>query len=405
MQGTDLTPLHLRGVHIANFQSLQDVDLELGPITIITGDNSKGKSALVRALQAVAFNRAGADFITRWIVCAECGTRSFLPPDRVRQSIDDIEIACEKCAKEVRVKVHQEKDTSITFRMGTGQTVTWTKGQKGGASVDVDGDVITRAKNEWPPELAAIFGMRELELGTFKARLQFQDQFARPFMLGSATGGQAAAVLCSVSRIDKVVDAIGLARTDVREAERLATGLEAEAERLQAELDQLPDYAALLFRAEALQAAETENAAAVQRLDEARGLVATVTRHKAFTVRWMALDLPARTDALATAAAALAELAGLAATVRTRTPQTRIDVAGLHERIDTFLAGVTALGEVGAAVADVRRLRETEASAAGFLENARVAAVAADAAVEAALAEYVERGVCPTCGQELPRAN
>lgn len=354
-------PLHIRGVHIEGFQSLRDVDLDLGPITIIRGDNSKGKSAIIRALQAAAFNRAGDSFITR-----------------------------------------NEKQAAVTLRMGSGQVVTWTKGRKGGASVDVDGEIITRAKNEWPPELAAILGMREMQLDTFRARLQFQDQFAAPFLIGSATGGQAAKVLANISRLDLVVAALALARGEHREAEQTAKAAEAEADALQVELDAMPDYAALLVRAEALQAANTDVEAAVARLDEATVLSGRVAKHEAFNVRWLAYDLPARSAALTAGMVELAELAALANTVRTKTPLTRIDVTGLKKRIDAFLVEVAALAQVGAAAAEVGRLRGTVDISTRRLENARTEVEHADAVLAAALAEFADRNVCPTCGQELP---
>lgn len=52
-------------VTIRHFQSLVDVDLELGPLTIIEGRSSSGKSALMRAIRAAASNVRGPAVITR----------------------------------------------------------------------------------------------------------------------------------------------------------------------------------------------------------------------------------------------------------------------------------------------------------------------------------------------------
>lgn len=55
----------LEQVTIRNWQSLVNVDLLLGRFTAIVGPSSSGKSALMRALRAVASNVSGTDKITR----------------------------------------------------------------------------------------------------------------------------------------------------------------------------------------------------------------------------------------------------------------------------------------------------------------------------------------------------
>lgn len=55
----------IESVRIKNFQSLQDIDLELGKFTVIVGASSSGKSALTRAIKAVASNALDSDYITR----------------------------------------------------------------------------------------------------------------------------------------------------------------------------------------------------------------------------------------------------------------------------------------------------------------------------------------------------
>jgi predicted ATPase len=55
----------IESVQTHNFQSLQDVNLELGKFTVIVGASSSGKSALTRALKAVASNALDSDNITR----------------------------------------------------------------------------------------------------------------------------------------------------------------------------------------------------------------------------------------------------------------------------------------------------------------------------------------------------
>lgn len=51
-------------IHIQNFQSLRNVELELSPFTVIVGATDSGKSATFRAIRTLISNQRGADFIT-----------------------------------------------------------------------------------------------------------------------------------------------------------------------------------------------------------------------------------------------------------------------------------------------------------------------------------------------------
>jgi DNA repair ATPase RecN len=53
----------LQSISCKNFQSLQDVEIELGKFTVIVGASSSGKSALIRAVRAIADNSLNPDNI------------------------------------------------------------------------------------------------------------------------------------------------------------------------------------------------------------------------------------------------------------------------------------------------------------------------------------------------------
>lgn len=53
----------LQSIYCKNFQSLKDVELELGKFTVIVGASSSGKSAFIRALRAIADNALHSDNI------------------------------------------------------------------------------------------------------------------------------------------------------------------------------------------------------------------------------------------------------------------------------------------------------------------------------------------------------
>lgn len=52
-------------IKVSNFQSLRQADLRLGRFTVIVGQTSSGKSALVRALRMVTSNARGNAFVSR----------------------------------------------------------------------------------------------------------------------------------------------------------------------------------------------------------------------------------------------------------------------------------------------------------------------------------------------------
>lgn len=55
----------IQSIKVINFQSLHDVELELGKFTVIVGPSSSGKSALIRAMRAATSNALHSDYITR----------------------------------------------------------------------------------------------------------------------------------------------------------------------------------------------------------------------------------------------------------------------------------------------------------------------------------------------------
>src|SRR3990167_4522098 len=55
----------LKHLYVADYQSIEEADIELKPFTVIVGDNRSGKTALLRALRALVFNQSGSGFIRR----------------------------------------------------------------------------------------------------------------------------------------------------------------------------------------------------------------------------------------------------------------------------------------------------------------------------------------------------
>src|SRR3990167_8742126 len=155
----------LRRVVVHDFQSLADVDMEVGALTVVLGATNAGKSAVVRALQAALFNWSGGAFVR------------------------------EGAAEATVDLVFDER------------TLLWRKPRKGGAVYYIQptygspGLVVSRAGKDLPPEITELTGVREIECEGARAKLQVDAQFDQPFLL-AGTGGQAARLLARVSKLD-----------------------------------------------------------------------------------------------------------------------------------------------------------------------------------------------------------
>jgi len=133
-------------LHIKNFQNIEQAEIEVSGVTLLVGNNNQGKSAIVRALLAALFNRAGKGFIRD-------GSR--------------------KCT--VGVEIEAEPDFPAL-------TLTWTKTGKAGGSYIVNGETYSKLGREVPQPIPDA-GIKEIKVGTQKARLQFWGQWEPPFLV------------------------------------------------------------------------------------------------------------------------------------------------------------------------------------------------------------------------------
>lgn len=85
----------LKRLKIRNYESLVDADLEFSKFTVLVGKSSSGKSAILRALVALASNERGTKSIT-------LGTSSYC----ISAEVDDATLVLEK-GKETRYKIVQ----------------------------------------------------------------------------------------------------------------------------------------------------------------------------------------------------------------------------------------------------------------------------------------------------------
>lgn len=208
-------------VQVTNFQSLKSIDLRFGRYTVIVGPSSSGKTALMRALRAVASNVRGTHVITR---------------GQTRMAVT------------VHTGEHQvtlERDqTAARYRIANGTR----------------DESYTKLAGAVPADVTA--ALRIDPVPTNGTSVNFAGQFDGPYLLGES-GANVARALGSLTNVDTILEA---AREANRRRNLAAADLrtrEADLKRVTVEAQQ---YAGLPQRLGALVKAEVvaEQAQALQ---------------------------------------------------------------------------------------------------------------------------------------------
>lgn len=159
-------------VQIRNFQSLVDLDLELGPLTVILGESNSGKSALLRALRGVASNITGTGVITRGRNTAEISVDVDGPDGRPYR---------------VTLEYSKTKATGWFYTITDLET---------GASQDY-----TKLNRGVPEAVTKLLRIAPIKPGI--TSLNLTDQFDPPFLL-KASGADVARVLGELTNVDTI---------------------------------------------------------------------------------------------------------------------------------------------------------------------------------------------------------
>lgn len=184
----------LTHVLIENFQAAEEVDIELGKLTVITGPTNAGKSAVIRALRLLAENARGSSFIRHG-------------------------------QKTCRVSLVDDSGLGVAIARGKGQDA---------YVLDVLGEqkTFTKLGGQVPDEVAELLALGELN---------FAGQLDRPFLLDES-GGAVARILGRLTNLDLVFEA-------AREASRRRAGVTRDLARAEREIESLAaevtQYAAL----------------------------------------------------------------------------------------------------------------------------------------------------------------
>jgi DNA repair exonuclease SbcCD ATPase subunit len=213
---------------VRGYQSLSDIELELGRVTVITGPSDSGKSALIRALEDAAFNTGSPDILT---VLDQIRA----PQATVEFGLDDgVKLLWSRTAK-----------TSGYVLDQTG---------KGGAS-----ETFTKMNKAVPENVSDALGIREVQIDsgsgpTSWARLQFVGQFDQPFLVVDRGGVAAARILGRLTGIHIFAEASKLARQEGLEIAERRRNLDEQIAGAQQEADALASVEAEIAELERLAA-------------------------------------------------------------------------------------------------------------------------------------------------------
>lgn len=240
----------LQSVAIRNFQSLKNVDIELGDLTVIVGASSSGKTALMRALKALASNVRGSSFITQG-------------------------------AKKASISAHTANGVITLERSEAGGTYKLTQNGEDKIFTKLGGavpDEITRALNLQP-------------ITTESSSINFAGQFDRPYLLDDS-GATVARVLGELTNVSTIFAAVREANRRRSSASSTLKTRKGDFEELKSQAQRFRDLPA---QQEAIKAAEEayERASDLQgRLTRLEQMIDTVETAELLLARTVIPEVP-----------------------------------------------------------------------------------------------------------------
>lgn len=161
-------------IRVRNFQSIEDAEIEVAGLTVVTGQNNSGKTATVRAVRGVFENPGGDAF--------------------VRYGADAL---------------------SVHLDFGDAD-VTWSKGPKVKPTYVIGGKTIHPGRAV-PDEVASL-GVVPVRAGAGEVWPQIAPQFTGQVFLLDLPGSAIAEVVSDVDRVSKLTEALRYADSDKRSA-------------------------------------------------------------------------------------------------------------------------------------------------------------------------------------------
>lgn len=162
---------------IRNFQSLESVDFVIDGLTVVTGANNAGKSAVMRAIRGLFQNSRNAKQFVR----------------------------------------HGASQSDVLLDLGD-HTVRWEKSEKINRYT-VDGKVLDKVGAGVPPEVSAL-GVQPVRVGDLTLWPQIADQFTGQMFLIDQPGSVVAEAISDTERVAKLNGALRSAESDRRSVQQ-----------------------------------------------------------------------------------------------------------------------------------------------------------------------------------------
>lgn len=161
-------------IRVQNFQSIEDSEIEVSGLTVITGTNNGGKSALHRAVFGAVTNARGTKFVR-----------------------------------------HGKDQCTVTLTFGDGRTLVWEKGEKIN-SYTVDGKTLNKVGAGAPPPEVQALGIVPIEAAGRELWPQFAHQFTGQVFLLDQPGSVLAESIADVTRVGVLNEALRNTQSDRR---------------------------------------------------------------------------------------------------------------------------------------------------------------------------------------------
>ena len=253
-------------VHIQNYQSIEDANLEISGLTIIVGQNNTGKSAIMRALRGPFMNTNGNGYI-RHDATRMC----------VRHDFSDGE------------SIQWEKVGEIP-----------TKGKNKGKLSKIKANYIINGQEfnevgQSVPEEALKLGVHPIQIGSDKVWPQVASQVDGTYFLVNRPGYAVAEAVADVDRVGKLNKALRLCDKDARSTSAQQKIREKDLKKLEAQIGRFDGLDSVLESVSKIETLQTELLRVQKGLET---VTALQTRYKAATqsvkgLEWvLGVDIP-----------------------------------------------------------------------------------------------------------------
>lgn len=216
-------------VRVRNFQSLGDVTVEVDGLTVLTGPNNSGKTALIRAIFGAFTNARGTDFVRR--------------------------------GKESAI-------VEVTFP--DGRSLVWEKGKKINR-YELDGRVMEGVGLGAPEDVRSL-GVGPIEAAGRELWPQFAHQFVGQVFLLDQPGSVLAEAIANVDKVGVLNEALRLSQVDRRTAVSDLKSRKEEASRWEAELRRFDGFEEVVERIRKVEELERKGLRIQKALEEVRSL-------------------------------------------------------------------------------------------------------------------------------------